>query len=332
MAARAPLEGAGLGTMAAGRRPRRPSEALWGPQRERRAAQRWAALSRERLVERQASELAELRGLASAPPSVLRRLALVAPVLIAQEYGGPLEEERILERNAGRHARALPRPGAPRAAWRRAQRGLRPPCPRSAVAASSAKGGPRAVGADAIHVADIQAGLLAEADAQLSGGALPPPPGVWLVADPLAGARAFREGFDAGWRLAGTAFGAPRGGDGVVLQEQRVPSSSFRGVWEVCSDGACGGGQAAPAARAEPGPPCEGVWKAGAAMEEGGRAALHGPRRAIDGVQGGTAGERAPRPPLLLESLAGPGSDDGFVGGGLDGPVDGDADGDAACP
>ncbi|CAK0889866.1 unnamed protein product [Prorocentrum cordatum] len=47
-------------------------------------------------------------------------------------------------------------------------------------------------------------------------------------------------------------------------------------------------------------------------MEEDGRAALHAPCRARDGVQGGTAGERAPRPPLLLESLAGPGSDDGF--------------------
>ncbi|CAK0851615.1 unnamed protein product [Prorocentrum cordatum] len=195
----------------------------------------------------------ELRSLASAPPSVLRRLALVAPVLIAQEYGGPLEEERILERNAGCHARALPRPGAPRAAWRRAQRGPRLPCPRSAVAASSAEVEPRAVGADAGHVADLEAELLAEADAQASVGAFPPPPGVWLVADPVAGARAFREGFDAGWRLAGTASGAPRGGDGVVLQEQCVPSSSFRGVWEVCSDGARGDGQAAPAARAEPG-------------------------------------------------------------------------------
>ncbi|CAK0821576.1 unnamed protein product [Prorocentrum cordatum] len=318
--------------MAAGRRPRRPSEALWRPQRERRAAQRWAALSRERLVERQASELVELRSLASAPPSVLRRLALVAPALIAQEYGGPLEEERILERNVGCHARAIPRPGAPRAAWRTAQRGPRLPCPRSAVAASSAEVEPRAVGADAIHVADFEAELLAEADAQASGGAFPPPPGVRLVADPLAGARAFREGFDAGWRLAGTASGAPRGGDGGVLQEQCVPSSSFRGVWEVCSDGACGGGQAAPAARAKPGPPCEGVWKEGAAMEEGGRAALHAPCRAFDGVQGGIAGERAPRPPLLLESLAGPGSDDGFDDGFVDGPVDGGAGGDAACP
>ncbi|CAK0851411.1 unnamed protein product [Prorocentrum cordatum] len=98
---------------------------------------------------------------------------------------------------------------------------------------------------------------------QASGAAFPPPPGVWLVADPLVGARAFREGFDAGWRLAGAASGAPRGGDGGVLQEQCVPSSSFRGVWEVCSGGACGGGQAAPAARAEPGPPREGVWTAG---------------------------------------------------------------------
>jgi len=67
-------------------------------------------------------------------------------------------------------------------------------------------------------------------------------------------------------------------------------------------------------------------------MEEGGRAALHAPCRAFDGVQGGTAGERAPRPPLLLESLAGPGSDDGFDDGFVDGPVDGGAGGDAACP
>ncbi|CAK0899425.1 unnamed protein product [Prorocentrum cordatum] len=67
-------------------------------------------------------------------------------------------------------------------------------------------------------------------------------------------------------------------------------------------------------------------------MEEDGRAALHAPCRAFDGVLGGTAGERAPRPPLLLESLAGPGSDDGFDDGCLDGPVDGDADGDTACP
>ncbi|CAK0890195.1 unnamed protein product [Prorocentrum cordatum] len=142
----------------------------------------------------------------------------------------------------------------------------------------------------------------------------------------------FREGFDAGRRRAGTASGAPRSGDGVALQEQCVPSSSFRGVWEVCSDGARGGGQAAPAARAEPGPPHEGFWQAGAAMEEDGRAALHEPRRAFDGVQGGTAGERAPRPALLLESLAGPGSDDGVDGGFVGGPVDGDADGDTACP
>ncbi|CAK0848778.1 unnamed protein product, partial [Prorocentrum cordatum] len=281
------------------------------------------ALSRERLVERQASELVELRSLASAPPSALRRLALVAPVLIAQEHGGPLEEERILERNVGCHARALPRPGAPRAAWRRAQRGPRLPCPRSAVAASSAEVEPRAAGADAIHVADFEAELLAEADAQASGAAPPPPPGVWLGADPLAGARTFREGFDAGWRLAGTASGAPWGGDGGVLQEQCVPSSSFRGVWEVCSGGACGDGQAAPAARAEPGPPRGGFWRAGAAMEEDGRAALHAPCRAFDGVQGGTAGERAPRPPLLLESLAGPGSDDGFDDGFVGGPVGG---------
>ena len=50
-------------------------------------------------------------------------------------------------------------------------------------------------------------------------------------------------------------------------------------------------------------------------MEEDGRAALQAPCRAFGGVQGGTAGERAPRPPLLLESLAGPGSDDGFDDG-----------------
>ncbi|CAK0844695.1 unnamed protein product, partial [Prorocentrum cordatum] len=309
MAVRAPLEGAGLGAMAAGRRPRRPSEALWRPQRERRAAQRWSALSRERLVERQASELVELRSLASAPPSVLRRLALVAPVLVAQEHGGTLEEECILESTVGCHARALPRPGAPRAAWRRAQRGPRLPCPRSAVSASSAEAEPRAVGADAIHVADLEAELLAEAGAQASGGAFPPPPGVWLVADPLAGARAFREGFDAGWRLAGATSGAPRGGDGVVLQEQLpLPPGQSLAL------------------------PAMGVWKAGAAMEEDGRAALHAPCRAFDGVQGGTAGERAPRPPLLLDSLAGPGSDDGFDDGFVDGPVDGDADGDTACP
>ncbi|CAK0823384.1 unnamed protein product [Prorocentrum cordatum] len=67
-------------------------------------------------------------------------------------------------------------------------------------------------------------------------------------------------------------------------------------------------------------------------MEEDGRAALQAPCRAFDGVQGGAAGESAPRPPLLLESLAGPGSDDGFDDGFVDGPVDGDADGDTACP
>ncbi|CAK0893813.1 unnamed protein product [Prorocentrum cordatum] len=139
---------------------RRPDDRLSGGHRraprERRQAQRWAALSRERLAQRQAAQLLELQGLAEAPQSILRRLALVAPVLIAQEKGEQLQEGRILERNVGCHAQNLPRPGAPRRAWRIAQRGPRLPRPRSLL--SESRDFP--TGSAVSHVADVEAALL----------------------------------------------------------------------------------------------------------------------------------------------------------------------------
>ncbi|CAK0863994.1 unnamed protein product [Prorocentrum cordatum] len=145
---------------------RRPDVRLSGGQRraprERRQAQRWAALSRERLAQRQAAQLLELQGLAEAPPSILRRLALVAPVLIAQEKGEQLQEGRILERSVGCHAQDLPRPGAPRRAWRIAQRGPRLPRPRSLL--SGSRDFP--TGSAVSHVADVEAALLADSAAR----------------------------------------------------------------------------------------------------------------------------------------------------------------------
>ena len=99
--------------MATGSRPTRLAEVRWRSHRERRAAQHWAALSRERLVRRQAEQLQELQAVVDAPLEALRRLALVAPAPEARLPGAALEGPRILQRNVGCHARSLPRPGAP---------------------------------------------------------------------------------------------------------------------------------------------------------------------------------------------------------------------------
>ncbi|CAK0891232.1 unnamed protein product [Prorocentrum cordatum] len=112
---------AGWSAMAAGRRPsKRLSGEMW-----RRVAQRWAALSRERLVQRQAEELKDVQLPAQAPAEMQRRLALVEPVLMAQLRGEEIEGDRVLERNVGCHARTVPRRGAPVGECRRVQRGRR---------------------------------------------------------------------------------------------------------------------------------------------------------------------------------------------------------------
>ncbi|CAK0899250.1 unnamed protein product [Prorocentrum cordatum] len=97
----------------------------WPSHRERREAQHWARLSRERLVWKQAARLQELESLYNATPETTRRLAFVAPVLNAQLSDQDIEHPKILRRNVASHARRLPAPGAPDASWRKARRGPR---------------------------------------------------------------------------------------------------------------------------------------------------------------------------------------------------------------
>ena len=111
----------------------RPWKGVWWvpeharrPPAERRRAQKWAALSRERLVWRQQQQQIQmLQSVVQVSPRALHRLALVVPHLERQLAGAPRCPLVALRRNVALHARHAPAADAPAAAFRAAQRGPR---------------------------------------------------------------------------------------------------------------------------------------------------------------------------------------------------------------
>lgn len=99
----------------------------WRPSAVRRAARRRAVASADGAIARLTRQLGVLRAAAVARgvPGVRERMHAAAPALAALCLGEPVPPVARLQRNVALHAALLPRPGAPLAAWRNAQRGPR---------------------------------------------------------------------------------------------------------------------------------------------------------------------------------------------------------------